>query len=85
MLRITRKTTPDATLLRLEGKLLAPWVPEVLEQCDGAEVAAVRLDLAHVSYVDGTGLALLNDLRRRGATIIACSGFVSELLHAEKP
>jgi ABC-type transporter Mla MlaB component len=84
MLRITRTTTPDdTTLLRLEGKLLAPWVPEVQGQCERAY--AVRLDLAQVSYVDGTGLALLIDLRRRGAPIVACSGFVSELLYAEKP
>jgi ABC-type transporter Mla MlaB component len=82
MLRITRLTTDGATLLKLEGKLLAPWTGEVLEQCNGAD-GRVQLDLGRVSYVDGAGLALLNELRGRGATIVACSGFVAELLHAE--
>jgi ABC-type transporter Mla MlaB component len=83
MLRITRTTIDGgATLLKLEGKLLAPWAGEVLEQCNGSG-GRVRLDLAQVSYVDGAGVALLNELRARGATIVACSGFVAELLHAE--
>jgi ABC-type transporter Mla MlaB component len=82
MLRITRTTIDGATLLKLEGKLLAPWTGELLEQCGGS-VGRVQLDLARVSYVDGAGVALLNELRERGATIVACSGFVAELLHAE--
>ena len=84
MLRITRSTNDGATLLKLEGKLLAPWAAEVLEQCGGS-AGGVRLDLSQLSFVDGAGLALLNDLRERGAAIIACSGFVAELLHVENP
>ena len=83
MLRITRSTNDGTTLLKLEGKLLAPWAGEVLEQCGGS-AGAVRLDLSQLSFVDGAGLALLNDLRGRGAAIVACSGFVAELLHVEK-
>jgi hypothetical protein len=47
MLRITRLTTDGATLLKLEGKLLAPWTGEVLEQCTGA-VGRVQLALGGV-------------------------------------
>ena len=83
MLRITRSTNDGTTLLKLEGKLRAPWAGEVLEQCGGS-AGAVRLDLSQLSFVDGAGLALLNDLRGRGAAIVACSGFVAELLHVEK-
>lgn len=83
MLRITRSTDDGTTLLKLEGKLLAPWAGEVIEQCNGS-AGAVRLDLSQLSFVDGAGLALLNDLRGRGAAIVACSGFVAELLHVEK-
>jgi ABC-type transporter Mla MlaB component len=83
MLRITRTTIDGgATLLKLEGKLLAPWAGELLDQCNGS-AGRVQLDLARVSYVDRAGVALLNELRARGATIVACSGFVAELLHAE--
>jgi ABC-type transporter Mla MlaB component len=82
MLRITRVTTNGATVLKLEGKLLAPWTGELLDQCNGAG-EQVALDLSRVSFVDGAGVALLNELRGRGATIVACSGFVAELLHGE--
>lgn len=84
MLRITKSAEGGIILLKLEGKLLAPWTPAVLEQCDGAS-AALRLDLSHVSFADGAGIALLNNLRARGATVVACSAYVAELLQPEKP
>ncbi len=86
MLRITCVTGRDsAPTLRLEGKLLGPWVAELGRVCDELPCTAGRLslDLSAVTFVDGPGVALLRDLLGRGATLAACSGLVAELLHLE--
>lgn len=86
MLRITRSIEGNSVLLKLEGKLLAPWTAAVLAELRGHDAAReVRLDLHDVSFVDAAGLVMLHDLILRGAVIARCSSFVAELLHAEKP
>ena len=87
MLRITRTTVENEVVLKLEGKLLAPWKDEVRRAC--ADLTATnpqrRLDLASVSFVDSTGLELLRELLAEGFTLCGCSSFVAELLQVEKP
>lgn len=87
MLRITRSIEGNSILLKLEGKLLAPWTAAVLAELPDHAGGAptVRLDLLNVSFVDAAGLSILHDLILRGAVIDRCSSFVAELLHAEKP
>jgi hypothetical protein len=95
MLRITRSDTPPHVTLRLEGKLLRPWLSEVLGEYararratgddaagDGvsAGVNGVVLDLSAVSFVDAAGVWLLRDLIGQGARVTGCSGFVAQLL-----
>jgi anti-anti-sigma regulatory factor len=87
MLRITRITGNDsAPRLKLEGKLLGPWVGELKRACaEPAESAGgLCLDLSAVTFVDAAGLKLLRELLGRGITLAACSGLVAELLHVEK-
>ena len=87
MLRITHTRGHDSVLiLRLEGKLLGPWVAELARSCNELLCSAncLRLDLSAVTFVDGPGVALLRDLLGRGATLAACSGLVAELLHVER-
>jgi hypothetical protein len=81
MLRITRILEPhSAPTLRLEGKLLEPWIEELLQECaDG-----IRLDLSAVTFVDTAGAMLLRQLIERGTEIVACSGYVAELLQVDK-
>jgi ABC-type transporter Mla MlaB component len=86
MLRITHTNGDDLiSTLRIEGKLLGPWVTELARSCDELPCSPdrLRLDLSAVSFVDGPGVALLRDLLGRGATLAACSGLVAELLHGE--
>jgi hypothetical protein len=83
MLMITSIESGDSTrTLKIEGKLLGPWVDQLRELCDSSPTPPdrVRLDLAAVSYVDAAGADLLGELTRRGMTIAACSGFVAEIL-----
>jgi ABC-type transporter Mla MlaB component len=84
MLRITH-TKESVSTLKLEGKLLGPWVTELARSCNElpCSLDRLRLDLSAVTFVDGPGVALLRDLLGRGAMLAACSGLVAELLHVE--
>jgi ABC-type transporter Mla MlaB component len=69
--------------LKLEGKLLGPWVIELSHARDELHVPpdALCLNLTEVSFIDSAGLELLRNLIRQGATITGCSGFIEELLN----
>jgi len=87
MLRITHaQGNGSISTLRLEGKLLGPWVAELARSCNELPCSpdCLRLDLSAVTFVDGPGVALLRGLLGRGATLAACSGLVAELLHGER-
>ena len=86
MLKITHTQGHDSvSTLHLEGKLVGPWVTELVRSCNELPCPPnrLRLDLSAVTFVDGPGVALLRDLLARGATLAACSGLVAELLHGE--
>jgi hypothetical protein len=86
MLRITLIDGQNSTqIFKLEGKLLEPWVAEVLNVCTSSEGGAgrTRLDLSGLTFVDQAGAKLLKELIRGGIAVSACSGFVAELLHLE--
>jgi hypothetical protein len=83
MLKITviDRPTGTATGLRLEGKLLEPWLGELQAACAALGSAQPpELDLAAVSFVDTASARRLQDLITAGARVTACSGFVAELL-----
>jgi hypothetical protein len=68
-------------VVRLEGKLLEPWVEELRSLFAGLEAGALpALDLSGLSFVDRPGLEVLQRLERQGVRIKACSPFVAELL-----
>jgi len=83
MLRITRtEANCTAPAIKLEGKLLEPWVEEVIRLFAVAEGAPLpRLDLAELTFVDTAGSQLLQDLVGRGVRIESCAPYVAELLH----
>ena len=85
MLRLTRIAgTHQTQTIKLEGKLLEPWVDEVRKACAvGADPSSgISLDLAALTFVDAAGEGLLRDLIGRGIEIVACSGYVAELLRS---
>jgi len=86
MLRITTVRQDLQTVLKLEGKLLGPWIEEFDGVCSRAEIQSGRvgLDLADLTYADAAGTQLLRDLVQRGIHINACSAFVAELLREQK-
>jgi hypothetical protein len=83
MLRITRSDQSCAApSIKLEGKLLEPWVDEVRQLCAATDGAALpRLDLAGLTFVDAAGARLLHELAMHGVQIESCAPYVAELLH----
>jgi anti-anti-sigma regulatory factor len=85
MLRLSRiaGTHPTPTI-KLEGKLLEPWVDEVRQACAaGTESSSsISLDLSALAFVDAAGEGLLRDLIGQGIEVVACSGYVAELLRS---
>ena len=67
MLRITITEESESAIMRLEGKLVGPWVEElrqcwhkILRQVKGRAVIA---DLGEVTFVDAPGKKLLQEMR----------------------
>lgn len=83
MLKISlAKMTNSTTTLRLEGRLVGPWVGELQQICeplvsDGTQLA---VDLTEVSFADESGVSLLAGLRARGARLFNAMPFVEEQL-----
>jgi hypothetical protein len=86
MLRITVSGQDGTnTSVRLEGKLLAPWIEEVRGLFLTATSAPrPSLDLSGITFVDAAGTDLLRLLLRLGVHIDACSPYVAELLRLKR-
>ena len=71
-----------AVSLKLEGRLVGPWVGETRALCEAllAENRLVELNLAEVLFVDQEGVALLQELKLRGIALLDCSLYVNEQL-----
>jgi hypothetical protein len=87
MLRLTRIETPGTPpTIRLEGKLLTDWIPELLglSHRPGDAGYSVWLDLSGLTYADDAGASVLKELIAQGVTVTALSPFIAELLGLEK-
>lgn len=73
-----------AITLRLEGRVVGPWIAELREACAKvmARGHALNLDMAEVLFLDQASVALLSDLKERGVGLVHCSPFVAEELKA---
>lgn len=83
MLRISQTDSEGGNVtLRVEGRLLGPWVQELRRSCQNAEAqgSAVTLDLRDVSFVDAEGIALLEAQIAARVCVKNCSPFIAERL-----
>lgn len=80
---VAAKGTQRVTV-RLEGRLVGPWVDEVRRTCEPflGNGRGLTLDFSRVSFVDRDGVALCRRLRLGRATLRNCSPFVEEQLNA---
>jgi hypothetical protein len=85
MLKISQTEPVNHTVtLRLEGRVVGPWVAELRNACEEAltEGWALKLHLASVEFMDAEGSALLSSLRAQGVSLLECPPFAAEQLKA---
>jgi ABC-type transporter Mla MlaB component len=77
----TGKANHSVTL-KLEGRVVGPWVSELRQVCETllTEGRALKLDLTDVTFADASGLAALSSFKSRGVIFTNCSPFVEEQL-----
>jgi ABC-type transporter Mla MlaB component len=81
VLRILSSGSDSAATIRLEGKLLQAWVPEVRNAVASARLRGIpRVDLRGVLFVDQEGMELLHELAGSGVVLDGASPFITELL-----
>ncbi len=82
MLRISTIERTDQVTLRLEGRVVGPWVAEV-RRLSGSMISrhgSLTLDLGGVSFIDSDGLALFRELQQGQVIFLNCSTFIAEQL-----
>ena len=83
MLRITSHENAKTVCLKLEGTLKGAWVPET-EQCWRKAFSdrnkALIVDLTDVEFVDTAGRYLLALMHAHGASFVAATPLMSELV-----
>ena len=83
MLRITTvESFNHAVILRLEGRIVGPWVEELQKSCEEvmARKMPLTVHLAGVEFIDARGVALVSSLRSQGVAFVDGSPFVAEQL-----
>jgi anti-anti-sigma regulatory factor len=72
----------SATGLKLEGRVIGPWVEELRRICDEilAKNSRLTIDLSDVSFIDLEGVRLCRGLKERQVVLRNSSGFVAEQL-----
>lgn len=68
--------------LRIEGRVTQEAAEELSSSCHACltDHHSLLLDLSGVQFVDEAGIEAFRRLRQRGAVLLRCSGFLSELL-----
>ena len=85
MLKISQvEPVNHAVTLRLEGRVVGPWVTELQKSCEAVLTRgqSLKLHLADVEFMDAPGVALLSSLRSRGVSLLECPPFAAEQLKA---
>lgn len=84
MLRITTRTDADELVMKLEGRLVGPWVRE-LGACWREAVRtragrAIRIDLTGLCHVDAEGRELMTQMYCAGAVFLAGGCLMPEVV-----
>ena len=83
MLKISKVGKANhSVILKLEGRVVGPWVSELRQVCETllSEGQALKLDLSDVTFADAAGVTVLSNFKSRGATFKNCSPFMEEQL-----
>lgn len=80
MLKISeRNQDRQSVTLRLEGRLVGPWVQELRHLCEPLLATGHRLtlELDEVLFADPAGVALLSQYRQRGVQLCRPAPFLA--------
>lgn len=84
MLRITEVSKDDEEItLRLEGKLVDTWIPELERTClyhRDEKNKTVVLDFSGVTFIDKKGVRMLESIQDEKVKMINCCPFIQSLL-----
>jgi hypothetical protein len=84
MLRITTRTDADELVMKLEGRLIGPWVRELGACWREAALTlggrAIRIDLTGVCHVDAEGRELMTQMYRAGAVFLTVGCLMPEVV-----
>ena len=86
MLKITQIADGSGpTTLRVEGRLVGPWVRELHRECERllGHGRPLVLDLSELRFLDEPAITLLRSLERRRVTLARPLPFVAEALRGE--
>jgi hypothetical protein len=85
MLKISQSGKGNHSItLKLEGRIVGPWVGELRRVCEMllTEGRALKLDLTDMTYADADGVTALTGFKTRGVALKNCSPFVDEQLRS---
>ncbi len=88
MLRIERSdSAQEFAGLKLEGRVVGPWVEEVRRVSEEilASGVALTIDLSEVAFIDREGIELFRALKARRGVVLHSSGFVAEQFKSSEP
>jgi ABC-type transporter Mla MlaB component len=85
MLRIHIEHESEGVRLRLEGKLIQPWVDELVQTWVDLTTrlprqTPIEVDLSAVSFVDARGKSLLASMLKGGCSMHGTGPFISALI-----
>jgi hypothetical protein len=83
MLKISQvERAGQELVLKLEGRVVGPWVGELQRVCEPPLNAGngLTLDLMEVAFADAQGVAVLANLQRRGVKLTKATPFLKEQL-----
>jgi ABC-type transporter Mla MlaB component len=86
MFRVTHARHDETgDTLKLEGKLVEPWVSEVRNLVQNGEMGRrPGLDLSGLTYVDASGVDLLDQLVEQGFQVVFSAPYITELLRLRR-
>ena len=79
MLKISQAGKANHSVtLKLEGRVVGPWVGELRQVCETllTKGRPLKLDLGDVTFADASGVAVLSSFKSRGVIFKNCSPFV---------
>jgi anti-anti-sigma regulatory factor len=81
VLKITIAGGGNEITLRLDGRLVGPWVEEFRKALISCGSAAITVDLRDTTFADGCGRQALADARALGAHFITAGPLMEALVY----